>query len=205
MERIPLLELNPIVIHDTRLPSSLCDELIHYFDDIPPERGTTRSETKDRKVFLKWCRPGDWVPSFMWNYVSTINETNFQYELSGLYFTEVHFLHYRPGHFYNWHSDDSLRSCYAYAPPKSSGKLMLPTVEYVRKLSFSLQLSTPNEYTGGELQLLHNCDTSEKMMTCPKEKGTLCVFDSRTRHRVLPVKTGIRKVLVGWAVGPRWK
>ena len=31
------------------------------------------------------------------------------------------------------------------------------------------------------------------------------LFDSRTQHRVLPVKSGLRKSIVGWTVGPRWK
>ena len=39
----------------------------------------------------------------------------------------------------------------------------------------------------------------------PKQKGTLIVFDSRTKHRVRTVKSGLRKSLVGWVVGPRWK
>jgi PKHD-type hydroxylase len=73
----------------------------------------------------------------------------------------------------------------------------------MRKLSYTLQLSHPDDYTGGQVQLW---DESRKMsFFIPKEKGTLCIFDSRTRHRVLPVKEGKRFALVGWAVGPRWK
>ena len=33
----------------------------------------------------------------------------------------------------------------------------------------------------------------------------MVLFDSRTQHRVLPVKKGVRKSIVGWTVGPRWK
>ena len=39
----------------------------------------------------------------------------------------------------------------------------------------------------------------------PKSRGTVIVFDSRTPHRVTPVESGIRKSLVGWVVGKRWR
>ena len=39
----------------------------------------------------------------------------------------------------------------------------------------------------------------------PKQKGIIAFFDSRTPHRVRKVKSGMRKSLVGWVVGPRWK
>ena len=74
--------------------------------------------------------------------------------------------------------------------------------EYVRKLSFSLQLSDPDQYTGGELEFI---DNSGKTMFAPKQRGTMVVFDSRLKHRVRRVKSGLRKSIVGWVVGPRWK
>ena len=74
--------------------------------------------------------------------------------------------------------------------------------EYVRKLSFSLQLSDPEDYTGGEVQFI---DNSRKSFFAPKQKGTIILFDSRTPHRVRKIKSGLRKSLVGWVVGPRWK
>ena len=46
---------------------------------------------------------------------------------------------------------------------------------------------------------------TSKRYFAPKQKGTLIVFDSRTKHRVRTVKTGLRKSIVGWVVGPRWK
>jgi PKHD-type hydroxylase len=74
--------------------------------------------------------------------------------------------------------------------------------EYVRKLSFSLQLSDPEDYTGGEVQFM---DNSRKTYFAPKQRGTLIMFDSRTPHRVRKVKSGMRKSLVGWVVGKRWR
>jgi predicted 2-oxoglutarate/Fe(II)-dependent dioxygenase YbiX len=39
----------------------------------------------------------------------------------------------------------------------------------------------------------------------PRKRGTIILFDSRTQHRVLKVKSGVRKSIVGWTVGPRWR
>ena len=75
-------------------------------------------------------------------------------------------------------------------------------IESVRKLSFVVQVSNPDDYEGGNLQLLDEADNS---YIAPRKRGTVILFDSRTRHRVLPVKSGLRKSVVGWVVGPRWK
>ena len=79
---------------------------------------------------------------------------------------------------------------------------MIQSGEYVRKLSFTLQLSEPTDYRGGEVEFL---DSEGQRFLAPKQRGTMIVFDARTRHRVRKVKEGLRKSIVGWVVGPRWK
>ena len=74
--------------------------------------------------------------------------------------------------------------------------------ESSRKLSFSLQLSNENDYEGGELQFLTDENIS---YYAPKKRGTLVIFDSRSRHRVTKVRSGVRRSLVGWVNGPRWQ
>ena len=116
--------------------------------------------------------------------------------------TEIHEIKYHPGNYYHWHCDDCVGHQIQYEPP--SFLSARPGVEeYVRKLAFSLQLSNEEDYTGGEIQIIQ--DTQSMMETVPKKRGTLVIFDSRTRHRIKPVKSGIRYVLVGWVIGPRWK
>jgi len=48
-------------------------------------------------------------------------------------------------------------------------------------------------------------DNSRKTFFAPKQRGTMIIFDSRTPHRVRKVKSGMRKSLVGWVVGPRFR
>ena len=71
----------------------------------------------------------------------------------------------------------------------------------VRKLSFSVQLSPPDSYEGGDL-LLH---TDDPPIQAPKEIGSVIIFPSFTLHEVTPVTEGVRYSLVGWVTGPAWK
>jgi PKHD-type hydroxylase len=103
--------------------------------------------------------------------------------------------------FYKWHSDSDVSSLYLPSGNKEIDTLKTSS-ESIRKLSISVQLSDPSDYEGGELQIM---DASSKVYTVPKEKGTVVVFDSRSVHRVRRIKSGERKSLVGWVVGPRWK
>lgn len=70
-----------------------------------------------------------------------------------------------------------------------------------RKLTLVLQLSDPSEYEGGDLQVFAGPEPT----TVTKEKGLVCAFPSFVLHRVTPVTKGIRKTLVVWLTGPRFK
>ena len=136
-----------------------------------------------------------------------MNRENFLYDIVDIDGGSIQYTQYTEGQFYNWHKDADLDCFYQPQLAPSSHASMTPDMvavqgEYVRKLSFVVQLSDPEEYTGGELQFL---DNNGKTFFAPKQRGTVIVFDSRTRHRVRKVRSGLRKSLVGWVVGPRWK
>ena len=158
-----------------------------------------------------WIPTSHWLGGFIWYYVSKANRENFCYDITEIDGGNIQYTQYEEGQFYNWHIDAGLDTCYKPQSVPTGGhqphSFTLPdkTVidnEYVRKLSFSLILSDPEEYTGGELQFL---DNSGNTFFAPKQRGTLIIFDSRTKHRVRKVRSGLRKSLVGWAVGKRWK
>lgn len=154
-----------------------------------------------------WVPTTDWVGGFIWHYVERANRENFLYDLHCIDGESIQFTKYESGCFYGWHNDAGLANQYK---PVSVGNraeglaqdYLNEKIEMVRKLSFVLQLSDPDDYEGGNLQLL---DESGKIYIAPRKKGTMILFDSRTQHRVLKVKKGVRKSLVGWTVGPRWK
>jgi PKHD-type hydroxylase len=71
-----------------------------------------------------------------------------------------------------------------------------------RKLSFSIQLSDNNEYTGGDLRF-HYIKTQPEI--APRTRGKIIFFPTWTVHDVTPVTQGIRHSLVGWVNGPNFK
>ena len=67
-----------------------------------------------------------------------------------------------------------------------------------RKISLTIQLSDPDNYTGGELEI----GLPNNPVTAPKEVGTAILFPSWMPHAVKPVTSGIRYSLVAWGHGP---
>ena len=126
-----------------------------------------------------------WLYDKIADIIIRLNFQYYKFDLTGLY-EHMQFTIYEGnelGH-YDWHLD-------------GGGN----THTIPRKLSFVLQLSDPNDYEGGELQIM----TSVNPMTVRKEKGFVVVFPSFTLHRVTPVTKGIRKTLVVWVTGPSFR
>ena len=160
-----------------------------------------------------WISTDHWIAGFLWHYVQKANRTNFLYDLSHIDGETMQYTRYGEGEFYNWHNDSSVAVHYK---PQQTGlaggesidnqkahiDYLNQKIEYVRKLSFTLQLSDPDEYEGGNVQLI---DDGGKSYIIPRQRGTIVLFDSRTSHRVLKVTKGTRRSIVGWVVGPRWK
>jgi PKHD-type hydroxylase len=71
----------------------------------------------------------------------------------------------------------------------------------VRKLSLTIQLSSPEDYEGGELAL----QMSKEPEIMPKELGKMVVFPSYVLHEVRPVTKGTRYSLVAWITGKPFK
>jgi len=67
-----------------------------------------------------------------------------------------------------------------------------------RKISVVVQLTDPEEYEGGELQIKIKKDNT----TVWKKRGGVCCFPSFYLHKVTPVTKGTRKSLVLWNSGP---
>jgi len=154
-----------------------------------------------------WIPTAHWVAGFLWHYVQRANRENFLYDLRNIDGESLQYTRYGEGQFYGWHNDAGLATQYK---PVSVGNraeglaqdFVNENIELVRKLSFSIQLSDPDDYEGGNLELI---DEANQHYIAPRQRGCICLFDSRTQHRVLKVKKGTRKSIVGWVVGPRWK
>ena len=128
--------------------------------------------------------PDQWVQDLLWHYVALANAKAFDIDVQND--AEIQFTEYdaaKAGH-YDWHHDIQWH-----------GDGMSD-----RKLSITVQLSDPSEYEGGAFEfdeVKTNADFTSK--------GTILIFPSYLRHRVSPVTKGIRRSLVAWFKGPRWK
>jgi PKHD-type hydroxylase len=83
---------------------------------------------------------------------------------------------YAPGRQYGTHVDDALMSGMR------------------TDLSFTLFLSEPDTYEGGELVM----ETSAGEQPYKLPAGAMIVYPSTTLHRVMPVESGLRVATVGW-------
>ena len=201
----------------TGLPSdiinSLEKDLEKHFGDMGDSKLINDVLDKGiRKSKNTWIPTTHWITGWLWHYVEMANRNNFLYDLSFIESESMQYARYGVGEYYHWHSDTSIPVQYK---PKIQISANDSTTddnylrqraaiknELVRKISFSLQLSDPDDYEGGNIQFI---DESNKNYIAPRQKGSLIIFDSRTKHRVCKVRSGVRKSIVGWVVGPRWK
>lgn len=133
-------------------------------------------------VFMSPENSNEWIFRRMTDVVNSMNNNFFGFDLTsiseGLQFTEYKTL----GSHYSWHID------------KQHG-------EKIRKLSFSILLSDPNDFSGGELQFKFG----EKNVSPNFKQGMCIAFPSYVLHRVSPVTEGKRFSLVTWVTGPSFK
>ena len=118
----------------------------------------------------------------------------------------MQYTRYGEGQFYGWHNDAGLAGQYkpVGVGNRSDGlaeDFVNENIELVRKLSFTLQLSDPTDYDGGDMVIL----TNHERKVLSKTRGSITIFPSYLLHRVETITRGIRYSLVGWVSGPRFK
>ena len=197
---------------NTDLPENLVDVIEEDIKKFDVEMNDSRLygdalNKEKRNSYNAWIPTTHWLGGFIWNYVQRANRENFLYDLTNIDGEAMQYTRYETGQFYSWHNDAGLST--QYKPMSGNNReqgrandFVNENIELVRKLSFVLQLSAHDEYEGGNLQLL---DEGGKCYFAPRKRGTIILFDSRTQHRVLKITRGVRKSIVGWTVGPRWK
>ena len=198
-------DLNPEII------KIIETELESKFDDQMKESELTATGAVNKEIRNSknaWVPTNHWLGGFMWHYVERANRENFLYDLRSIDGEAMQYTRYCEGEYYHWHNDSDLAGHYKPITENTNivddmiGDYLRENTEHVRKLSFVLQLSNPDDYEGGNLQLM---DEEGESYIAPRKQGTVILFDSRTQHRVQKVRSGIRKSIVGWVVGPRWK
>lgn len=71
-----------------------------------------------------------------------------------------------------------------------------------RKISITVQLSDPDDYEGGDLEIWAG---GREPIKAPRQKGAVVMFPSYLMHRITPVTKGVRKSLVLWVGGTTFR
>tara|TARA_A100001201_G_scaffold142084_1_gene139278 strand:- start:1 stop:573 length:573 start_codon:yes stop_codon:yes gene_type:complete len=128
-----------------------------------------------------------WLTQMLNCYVHEVNQSVFKYDLTTWHDELQYILYEGKGSKYAWHYDNG-------AKENETG---------IRKLSLVLSLSDPSEYEGGEFQIMLNAN--QRMETFKFQLGECIIFPSTSLHRVRPLRSGKRSVIVGWYGGPDFR
>ena len=154
---------------------------VWYFSEIPEDVVDILEDNFDENNTV----PEDhWLNGFLWHYILRANRENFLYDVSGIDRSSFKFASFSEGESHTWHTDAEIGD------------------DTVHKISFLLQLSSPDDYEGGNEEFI---DESGKSYIAPRRRGCVILFDSGASHRVRKVTKGTKKTIVGWAVGPHWR
>ena len=165
-----------------------CDTLEKAPGNILTSDSISKQNTDVRVSEISWVslnQDSEWFFSRISNTIDYLNESYYGYDLYG--FKDMQYAKYDA--LYSGKYDHHMDMILGVSP----GNIQIP-----RKLSAGLLLS--DDFEGGEFEF--GFDQKEN----PKFKaGTLIVFPSFMIHRVKPVTKGIRRSLVTWCVGPKFK
>lgn len=168
-----------------------CDRILAQCTTVPAEDAKLVGQNQNhniRRADLVWL---DEVPDTGWvmdkiiDLIRIANRDIYDFDLRE--FSEsVQVAHYdasREGHF-DWHSDIG------------DGRIAAK-----RKLTLVTQLSEPDAYSGGALEVM----PSTNAVTAQTARGTVTIFPSYMLHRVTPVTAGTRTSMTVWAHGPQFR
>lgn len=156
-----------------------CRRVVGYFSQLQTGVAHTANDIRHSRVsFLHPDTPEkqSFVDKVL-NIVRQANDEVYRFDLDGGH-EPLQLAEYGVGGEYGWHLDigrgDSAR----------------------RKLSATIQLSDPESYDGGDLEMWNTKSPS-------RAQGTIIIFPSYLPHRVLPVTRGVRHSVVVWAAGTK--
>jgi PKHD-type hydroxylase len=146
-----------------------------------------KEQRNSNVIWIPYQQETAWVYNKISLIVQQINTDHYYFQLSGsecLQYSEYNSVD--AGH-YDWHADTLFL--------KKNG------TEYVRKISVSIPISSPSEYTGGAFLIKPSGQSKE----VEQKQGRLIVFPSWMPHCVKPVLSGNRTSLVLWFYGNKFQ
>lgn len=187
---------------NTILDPTTCAEVVEAALKFPAQQaqvGGYGYNPKVRRSDIRWLQPLDNPEhqdfAALWAFVErrlqTANRNAFGVDCTFMH--SMQFTTYRADEegFFDWHMDTFY-----------SEHARTRTYCLHRKLSMILQLSAPDSYEGGDVEIKATPAPDPAEL---RKQGAMIVFPSFTQHRVTPVTRGVRHSLVAWMEGPYWR
>jgi PKHD-type hydroxylase len=185
----PDRELNQVYMREQAFSEEECRVIREIGETLKregnlPESGTFTADGDDAmsdyrqaaSQFMMPDRDNRWIFQRLHDLLIPVNNAVYQFHLAG-FEQGVQISEYPVGNGYGWHVDIGHHMAIR------------------RKLSMTVQLSSPDEYDGGELEFMIPTLSADRRI------GSLCVFPSWMLHRVRPITRGRRWSLVSWICG----
>lgn len=171
-----------------------CNHIIHTANLIKADEakvGNNEKLLKVRNSNICWIDNKEIIIPILQLMEETNKRAEWNFNLDLNIDLKAQFTVYSKGQHYDWHVDSS----------PATG------TEKNRKMSFTLNLSDPKTYKGGEFEFDYRDIPRGKRIeriTQATEKGSCILFPSYICHRVKPVTKGVRYSLVVWLEGNNW-
>ena len=164
------------------LTPRVCEETVARaheigFEPSPVFHGDEPAQNESyRRSETAWLTPDDSAGIYE-TVKSTLLSANDEFYRFAIYgMDQIQIIRYEPGCFFVDHTDIA----HAHAAH--------------RKISLLVQLSSPDDYEGGDVVLANR-------LTVPKSLGAGTIFPAWVQHRVDPITSGTRYSLAAWAKG----
>ena len=174
------------------LPSDYCDQVLARASELPAQDGSIGAGAQAmpdvRRSTVRWLDvdgQDSGIANDIMFFARKANRVSFGFDIVSVeaaQFTEYEAVQ---GGKYDWHQDVSWGN---------------PAL-YGRKLSFVAQLSEPSDYEGGDFEFFRTPSPGADF----RKRGAVLVFPSFLQHRVTPVTAGVRRSLVAWIEGPKFR
>lgn len=191
----------PFVWWDGLFTDEELDQIVEYCDEQGLERGlTVKSEgqspeedvRKSNVKFHNYNENTQFIFDKMNWVIQEMNNRFYNFDINGWESFQYGTYDGKEGGKYDWHMDMIMGN-------KRGDEMYL-----TRKLSVVMLLTEPGvDFEGGEFQI--NGSSESKPDVPELKKGRIIAFPSWMVHRVMPVTSGVRKSIVIWVLGPKFK
>ena len=169
-----------------------CESILEKGKDLPEDMANmgVDGENPDRKYRtskVKWMYQNIYEDVFdkMWKMTTKVNEEYFSFHIDTLRYMQL----------------AEYEESYEGQYKRHHDVFWMNRTNKHRKLSVVLQLTDPDTYEGGKLNLEVQGEQPQNYAA----QGTVIWFPSWTPHWVTPVTKGLRNSVVCWFEGPRWR